>query len=446
VSSSILTDIDQSAYAYVGQAYTTIVSSYTTSDLITIESDSNGFFEFWVSDKGAENTNTKGYDYTQLFTLAIVKSGFTTTCIENINIFPINYSVTETDTTSTFKNKSVSNRIITLLDQHRTATYSSYPHDIYPASETSLQTEVDWLTKNKLISNKHFIDLVNNTSTIDSYDSKIIFLSGHINENISNLTEQTNRITALSGEVNTINDDILDITNNIDNIESDINWLSGQLSEISLEEIENATEGIQDLNSDILFLSGKISQNTFDIVESIYSTEEFTELVLSIQSNVSINYNNIVNLTSKTNIITGDIVGIDDDIIDMEASISALETRVDQLSADVIYNTSVINWLSGEIADVDFSSIYEDINWLSGQFSNIDFSSIETLIDNNTQDINWLSGNLDDVELALTNLIQDNTQDINWLSGEIDDIRLISGISFGAQLSADIEELRSDVN
>lgn len=368
VSSGILIDIDQSAYSYVGQTYTEIVSNYTTSDLITIESDSNGFFEFWVSDKGAENTLTKGYDYTQLFTLAIIKSGFITTCIENINIFPINYSVTETDTTSTFKNKSVSNRIITLLDQHRTATYSSYPHDIYPASEASLETEVDWLTKNKLISNKHFIDLVNNTATVGSYNSKIVFLSGHIDENVSNLTEQTNRVTALSGEVIIINGDILDITNDIDNIESDIewlsgymsdniptlindlniaesnidnlnqdlNWLSGRIEEVNVGEIAEVVQDIQDLNTDILFLSGKISKNIFDISENIYSTEDFTELVLSIQSNVYINYNNIVDLISKTNVITGDIISMDDDINNMEADIATLLSKTEIITGDII--------------------------------------------------------------------------------------------------------------
>jgi len=157
-ATNILTDVDLSAYAYIGDTYSKVVSNYDTTDNISIESNSNGYFEFWVSDKGEEEGLAKGYDVTQLFTIAIVKDGFDTLAIENINIFPISYEVEETDTSSTIKNKLVSNRIIALLENHRNSDYSSHPHDIYSVDTGATSDESDWETKNKLISNKDFFN------------------------------------------------------------------------------------------------------------------------------------------------------------------------------------------------------------------------------------------------------------------------------------------------
>lgn len=69
-----------------------------------IQSDTNGFVEFWIADEG----EASGYATDQKFKYVWNATGITEKTIDNVDVFPLVHEVDETDT-SVAKNKVVSN-------------------------------------------------------------------------------------------------------------------------------------------------------------------------------------------------------------------------------------------------------------------------------------------------------------------------------------------------
>lgn len=134
------TEADIFTHPYLG--------SPTKSSVTDLETNGDGYFEFWVGD---EFETLGGYSSTQKFRLTWQRAGILLGEIDNITIFPPVFQVDETDGTSLTKdqrNKLISNYLAYRWESHVDSTYVDQPHDIEP---------VDWTdtddTYNKLVSN-----------------------------------------------------------------------------------------------------------------------------------------------------------------------------------------------------------------------------------------------------------------------------------------------------
>lgn len=129
----------------------------TTSSTIDLQSDSNGYFEFWVGD---ETESSGGYEATQRFIVQWQRAGILLGELDNIDIFPLFYEVNEFDSTSVNKdqkNKLISNYLAYLWENHRTQTYSNNVHGIYPVDDTDTDTTYNKLVSNDTLYNIHSI-------------------------------------------------------------------------------------------------------------------------------------------------------------------------------------------------------------------------------------------------------------------------------------------------
>jgi len=111
-----------------------------TSPQLTTNED--GYFEFWIGD----TDETYGYSSTQKFKINWNKQGITHGYNDYISIIPSYLPVDITDT-DTIKDKTVSNNLARLWENHRNDA-SYYVHGI-----NAVDKEDDSITKNKLISN-----------------------------------------------------------------------------------------------------------------------------------------------------------------------------------------------------------------------------------------------------------------------------------------------------
>jgi hypothetical protein len=120
----------------------------TKSSIADIESDGDGFFEFWVGD---EFETVGGYVSSQRFRITWERAGILLGYIDNIDIFPPVFQVDETDNsslTTDLRNKLISNSLAYEWDAHVNSTYEDQPHDLEPVDYTSEDT-----TYNKLVNN-----------------------------------------------------------------------------------------------------------------------------------------------------------------------------------------------------------------------------------------------------------------------------------------------------
>ena len=135
------TEADIFVHPYLG--------SPTKSSVTDLETNGDGYFEFWVGD---EFETLGGYSSTQRFRLTWERAGILLGSIDNIDIYPPVFQVDETDSsslTSDQRNKLISNKLAYGWQTHINSTYVDQPHDLQP---------VDWNdstddTYNKLVSN-----------------------------------------------------------------------------------------------------------------------------------------------------------------------------------------------------------------------------------------------------------------------------------------------------
>lgn len=120
----------------------------TTSSVADIQTDGNGFFEFWIGD---EFENIGGYVSTQKFKLTWSRAGIQIGSISNIDVFPPVFKVDETDNSSSTvvdKNKTISNELAYKWNTHVDSIYAAEPHGFKPVNILSNNA-----TSNKLVSN-----------------------------------------------------------------------------------------------------------------------------------------------------------------------------------------------------------------------------------------------------------------------------------------------------
>jgi hypothetical protein len=116
-----------------------------------VTTNANGFFQFWIAD----NTEQNGYDISQKFKIKWAKAGVASGYIDWVDVFPKiqqAVAVDETDQTSVFKDKLVSNRLAYQWEEHRGWTYVDGWSNLHGLAPVNL-TEQDTTDKNKLISN-----------------------------------------------------------------------------------------------------------------------------------------------------------------------------------------------------------------------------------------------------------------------------------------------------
>ncbi len=125
----------------------------TLTSVADIQTDGNGFFEFWIGD---EFETLAGYSATQKFRLTWERAGILIGSINNIDVFPPLFQVDETDSSSSTKlekNKTVSNYLAYTWTQHADSTYASDdpPHSVLPVDITSTNSIANKLVSNNLM-------------------------------------------------------------------------------------------------------------------------------------------------------------------------------------------------------------------------------------------------------------------------------------------------------
>lgn len=134
------TEADVFVHPYLG--------SPTKTSIADLETNGDGYFEFWVGD---EFETLGGYASTQRFRLTWERAGILLGSIDNIDIFPPVFQVDETDGSSLTKdqrNKLISNKLAYDWEAHVNSTYASEPHNFQPVDWNDTDT-----TYNKLVSN-----------------------------------------------------------------------------------------------------------------------------------------------------------------------------------------------------------------------------------------------------------------------------------------------------
>lgn len=120
----------------------------TTTSSANIQTDGNGFFEFWIGD---EFELLGGYVATQKFLLTWQRAGILFGQIDDIDVFPPVFTVNENDNSSPVKdqkNKMVSNALAYKWDTHADSTAGNQPHNFQPIDTSSSNTN-----NNKMVSN-----------------------------------------------------------------------------------------------------------------------------------------------------------------------------------------------------------------------------------------------------------------------------------------------------
>lgn len=130
------------AYVYTNE--TGDNTKRTFDENTALHTNADGYYEFWIGD----TSETYGYPSSQKFKIAWSKTGIVNGYNDYISILPLALPV-DVESTNTEKDKSVSNNLARLWEEHRTDS-SYYLHGIESVDYTSADTTV-----NKLVSNAY---------------------------------------------------------------------------------------------------------------------------------------------------------------------------------------------------------------------------------------------------------------------------------------------------
>jgi hypothetical protein len=137
---------------------------------VTVYTDENGFFQFWVGDKWELEG---GYEFSQKFRLEWVKAGIINGFIDPVDIFPPLDEVDETVSGQTAgekekKNKLISNALAYKWNNHVDLPVpSASPHDIQPVNLCDLNNQYNRVVSNKLMSLIYEASVGANTVNVD---------------------------------------------------------------------------------------------------------------------------------------------------------------------------------------------------------------------------------------------------------------------------------------
>lgn len=160
------------------------VGHQTTTGAIGLETNQDGYFEFWVGDEWELNG---GYPSTQKFSLSWYKAGMTRGRIDNIDIYPPLYQVDETaagqviTTEAERRNKLINNALAYRWEQHVEAVVSGStyrvdaPHDIQPVIVCDTDTEYNRVVSNELMNKIYTLAVSASTVSLDASAADIDF-------------------------------------------------------------------------------------------------------------------------------------------------------------------------------------------------------------------------------------------------------------------------------
>ena len=153
------------------------VGHMTTTSAINLETNQDGYFEFWVGDEWELNG---GYTSTQRFKIDWYKAGMARGEIDNIDLFPPLYQVDETitgqlvPTEAVRRNKLVSNRLAYNWEQHvESMVPSASPHNIQPVIVCDPDTEYNKVVSNELMNKIFTLAVSASTVSLDASGADI---------------------------------------------------------------------------------------------------------------------------------------------------------------------------------------------------------------------------------------------------------------------------------
>lgn len=144
--------------------YATRAASATdVLDQSTWSTNTSGYFEFYIGDAFEVAPNV-GFDHDTLFDLVWSASAHDPAAVGIIDNFQPLWQVFPVDETlqGTTRNKMISNQVAFKFDDHEATTYITEPHNVVEVNELDPSNS----TKNKIVSNKMFFDLLADLDTL----------------------------------------------------------------------------------------------------------------------------------------------------------------------------------------------------------------------------------------------------------------------------------------
>lgn len=153
-------------YAYI---YLTIDGSRTTTDLSSLLTDSNGYFEFYVAD--LEEDATYGYDFTNQFKITWSLAGVATGSIDKLQLFDVTNRPVDETASGVIKNKMVSDSQAKEWQDHIDNVLTRDDHTQYLLADGARILTGDWDVGSTRKIKADFISARNNTSILKLVDT-----------------------------------------------------------------------------------------------------------------------------------------------------------------------------------------------------------------------------------------------------------------------------------
>lgn len=155
------------------------VGHTTTTSAIGLETDIDGYFEFWVGDKWESEG---GYESTQRFRLTWYKAGMARGIINNVDLYPPLYEIDETLTgqspaaEAARRNKLISNNLAYRWEDHvESQVPSASPHNIRPVIVCSPDIEYNKVVSNELMNKIYTVAVSASITTLDASGADVDF-------------------------------------------------------------------------------------------------------------------------------------------------------------------------------------------------------------------------------------------------------------------------------
>jgi hypothetical protein len=170
-------DTDSTQYASI---YTNpTVGHMTTTDAVSLVTNSDGYFEFWVGD---EWELEGGYVSTQRFKLTWYKPGISRGTIQNIDVYPPLYQIDETlggqspNDEAVRRNKLINNALAYRWEQHvNSEVPSASPHNIHPVIVCDSSDVYNKVVSNRLLNKIYTLAVSASTTSLDASAADIDF-------------------------------------------------------------------------------------------------------------------------------------------------------------------------------------------------------------------------------------------------------------------------------
>jgi hypothetical protein len=328
----------------------------------------NGFFQFWVNPALDDPLN--GYPSSQKFKLVWSKTGVASGQIDFVDIFPIvreTAPVDETDSSSTEKNKTISNRLAYYWEEHKDKDVS-IPTDLPVHGMEWIDITSDDTIPNKLVSNnngKIWSDHTNSTYTDEPHGIEPVDPSDtgtDKNKLINNLLAHDWNIhkdltfeqlphgieEVIENSDNTTKNKLVS-NNTIKSIKDNAGNLQDAIGADSLANLDYSSNNYVDDGTSLETAIGALDYNLNNLKENLASTE-----TTSGASMIGIDINHTWNIVPST--LTQDALNkaFDNEFTKVSYVFEQIVASIDWIVSDSLYYVDITHNLESTSPDISF--------------------------------------------------------------------------------------------